>query len=265
MPKEPRILAIIQARAGSTRLPKKVLMDLGGKTVLERVIERVRASKMVSEVVVATTINHEDLAIVKLCAELGVRVYCGSENDVLDRFYQAACLFGAVHIVRITADCPLMDPAIIDQVIECHQKEDADYTSNTLKESFPDGEDVEVITYLTLKKAWFSARLASEREHVTPYIRNNQTLFKLVGLENRENLTAKRWTLDNREDLEFIKAVYRGLSTSDKLFGMNEVLLYLQQHPELERLNSHISRNEGMTKSLREDRILVKTEEDMNG
>ncbi|MFA5114009.1 MAG: glycosyltransferase family protein [Candidatus Margulisiibacteriota bacterium] len=256
MPAEQRILAIIQARAGSTRLPGKVLNKLEGKTVLEHVVRRVQASKLIGETVVATTVNQLDKTIVELCAGLGIRSYCGSENDVLDRFYQAVLLFGADHIVRITSDCPLMDPAVIDLVISRHLQAKADYTANVLRETYPDGEDVEVFSLETLKKAWLNARLTSEREHVTPYIRNHPELFKLAGVENEVDLSAKRWTLDNPEDLAFVREIYRQLYKQDPLFGMAAVLDLLRAQPAIEQLNHHINRNEGMAKSLREDKVI---------
>ena len=141
------IIAIIQARIGSTRLPRKVLMELEGKTVLERVVERVKYSKLIKDVVVATTILKDDLEIVKLCSNIGISVYCGSEENVLDRYYQTARLFKAEHIVRITSDCPLIDPKIIDEVINLHQRKKSDYTSNTIKKTYPDGQDVEIFTF----------------------------------------------------------------------------------------------------------------------
>lgn len=265
MPDKQKILAIIQARAGSTRLPGKVLKDLAGKTVLERVIERVKASKLINDVVVATTVNKEDLAIVKLCSDNNVSIFCGSEDDVLDRYYQAARLFGADHVVRITSDCPLIDPAIIDLVIDRHLRENADYTSNTLKETFPDGEDVEIMTFTALKQAWQQASLTSEREHVTPFIRKNAGLFKLAVVINDENLSDKRWTLDNEEDYAFLKHVYSHFQGDGQLFGMSDVLAVIKENPHYEKMNKHISRNEGMVKSLREDRVLERTEEDVNG
>ena len=253
MSDKPKVLAIIQARVGSTRLPGKVLNEIKGKTVLEHVIDRVQAAKLVNEVIVATTINKEDLAIVKLCAELGIRVFCGSENDVLDRFYQSARLYEGQNIVRITADCPLMDPAIIDQVIDRHLAEHADYTSNTLQETFPDGEDVEIMTFTALQQAWQEASLTSEREHVTPYIRKNSTLFKLASVVNAENLSDKRWTLDNKEDYEFINKIYLHFKEVKYLFGMEDVLALIRENPHYERINCHIGRNEGYKKSLLED------------
>lgn len=250
-----RVIAIIQARLGSTRLPGKVLMKLEGKTVLERVVERVVRSRFVDEVVVATTMAREDLKIVGLCAARGIRVYCGSDSDVLDRYYQAARLVNADHIVRVTSDCPVIDSVIIDQVVSLHLKKRADLTANVLTETFPDGQDVEVFTFGALAKAWIYARLASEREHVTPYIKKRIRQFKLVNLECPENHHGKRWTLDNPEDYEFIKAVYRELRR-DRCFGMDAVLGLLKRRPELERINGHIARNAGYGKSLREDRVL---------
>lgn len=247
------IVAIIQARMGATRLPGKVLLELEGKTVLERVIERVRASRYINEVVVATTKKEENSSIVDICSLAGIKVYCGNEEDVLDRFYQAARLFKADQIVRITADCPLIDPEIIGQVISLHLESAADYTSNVLKATYPDGEDVEVFSSGALEKAWKTARLKSEREHVTPYIKNNPDLFKLVNLEYKEDLSAKRWTLDEPSDYEFIKIIYNKLCSNSRIFGMNDILQFLKENPRIENMNSGIQRNEGYLKSLKND------------
>lgn len=248
------ILAIIQARIGSTRLPQKVLLDLKGKTVLEHVVERVKRSNKISEVIVATTINTEDLEIVKLCSNKGIRVFCGSEDDVLDRFYQVAKLVNPKHIVRITADCPLIDPDIIDKTIDLHLYKNSDYTCNTLNETFPDGLDIEIFTYEALEKAWKEAKLTSEREHVTPYIRNHKEIFKISGLENKQNLSKKRWTIDEYDDYEFLKVVFENVYVSNPDFRMNDILKYLRKNPDVERINNQIVRNEGYLKSLKEDR-----------
>ena len=157
---------------------------------------------------------------------------------------------GADHIVRITADCPLVDPLIIDEVVALHLTEKSDYTSNTLKELFPDGLDVSVFRFKALKEAWENASLASEREHVTPYIRKQRHIFKMVNLECEKDLSAKRWTLDNLEDYEFIKFVYRACYPKNPLFGMKEVLKFLGDNPVAEEINRHIKRNEGYSKSL---------------
>lgn len=249
------IICIIQARFSAKRLPGKVLLGLEGKTVLERVVERVRKSRLIDEVIVATSINYKDLRIVRLCSAKGIRVYCGSEEDVLDRYFQAARLLEARHIVRVTADCPLIDPALIDKVIRLHLKKGSDYTSNTLKEAFPDGEDVEVFKFSALKRAWERARLLSEREHVTAYIKKRQKIFKLVNLSCGNNLSSKRWTLDEKADYKFIRLVYKKLYRKNRLFGMNEILRLLERHPEYEKINKGIIRNEGYLKSLRDDKV----------
>jgi len=248
------ITAIIQARMGATRLPGKVLFDLERKTVLERIIERVQSSRSIKEVIVATTINSEDLKIVKLCADIGVRVFCGCENDVLDRYFQAARLLNTEHVVRITADCPMIDPVVIDEVICVYLENKVDYASNILNETYPDGEDVEVFTFAALEKAWNNAILCSEREHVTPFIKKNKDMFTHTSLEYKVNLSSKRWTLDNPEDYEFIKTIYKHLYHKNNRFGMNEILEFLDKNPEVEKINSHITRNEGYLKSLRQDR-----------
>jgi len=249
-------LCIIQARTGSTRLPNKVLMNLAGKTVLEHVVSRVQKSHKISEVVVATTISISDLNIVKLCAEKGIRVFCGSEEDVLDRFFQVAKLLKPKNIVRITADCPMMDPEVIDFIITKHSKEDADYTSNTLVESYPDGEDVEVFKFSALAKAWQDANLKSEREHVTPFIKKHGDFFKHSSVVCEKSLSSKRWTLDNSEDYEFISKIFKALYDKNNYFGMDEILAFLEEHPDLEMINSSITRNEGYQKSLNEDGII---------
>ena len=250
------IMAISQARIGSTRLPKKVLKKIEGKTILEHMINRVKAAKNLDDIVVATTVKKEDLQIVKLCAKLGISVFCGSEDDVLDRYYQAARLFKAEHIVRITSDCPLIDPKIIDDVIDLYFKENTDYATNTMPETFPDGEDVEVFSFNALKIAWENAKLSSEREHITPYIRSNPDIFKIANLKYEYNLNDKRWTLDEPKDFEFIKIIYKNLYSEDSLFGMKKILDFLKKYPEIEKINKNIKRNEGYMKSLEEDRIL---------
>lgn len=247
-------VAIIQARIGSTRLSDKVLLKLAGKTVLEHVIERALKARHVSDVIVATTVKKEDLAIVNLVSKKGHRVYCGSEEDVLDRYYQAARLFDVRHVVRITADCPVIDPAIIDKVVELYFKTRADYCTNTLAETFPDGEDVEIFSFKALKHAWEKARLLSEREHVTPYIRKHKETFKLVSCMNRVNLGDKRWTLDRKEDLTFLRILFKNLYKKSPFFGMREILDFLARFPHFEHINSMIVRNEGYLKSLKTDK-----------
>lgn len=250
------VIALIQARTGARRLANKVLLDLGGKTVLEHVINRVRRAKTIDEAVVVTTVQKEDLKIVKLASSLGVRVLCGSENDVLDRYYQAARLLEAQHVVRITADCPVMDPKIIDQVVNHYFDCKADYCSNVLSSTFPDGMDVEIFSFEALTSAWKDARLTSEREHVTPYIRNNARMFKVVGLESPVDLGSHRWTLDEKKDYLFLKKLFNGLYRKNSYFGMNDILKFLKENPKLVNINAAIERNEGYARSIKNDQVV---------
>jgi spore coat polysaccharide biosynthesis protein SpsF len=250
-----KICALIQARTGARRLAHKVLLPLKGKTVLEHVINRVRAARSVDEAVVVTTVSKEDLKIVELVSHLGVRVLCGSEEDVLDRYYQAARLLNVSHVARITADCPVMDPSVIDQVVDAYFTGKADYCSNALTPTFPDGLDVEVFSFEALKKAWQNARLASEREHVTPYIRRHKRQFKIVSLENTGRLGHYRWTLDEKKDYEFLLKIYDGLYRANPLFGMEDILRFLKGKPELSQINAAITRNEGYARSLKNDKV----------
>lgn len=248
-------IAIIQARTGATRLPNKVLLDLEGRTVLEHVIDRVKQSKLIDDVIVATTISKQDLSIVKICADNNVSVFCGSENDVLDRYYQAARLFSPDNVIRITADCPLHDSDVIDTVIENHLNHFADYTSNVLEETFPDGLDCEIMKFSVLKEAWKLATLASEREHVTQYIIKNDK-YKKISVTDPNNHGDERWTLDTIEDYHFIKDIYRLLYKKNKFFRYNDIIQILEQNPELKKINGNSIRNEGLKKSIINDYLV---------
>lgn len=254
-------LALIQARMGSSRLPGKVLMDLMGKTVLERVIERVKCSKLVDEIVVVTTIEKQDLEIVKLCSTIGVRVYCGSEIDVLDRYYQAAKLLKPQNVLRITADCPLIDPHVIDKVLEMHLNLNNDYTSNTLEITYPDGLDVEVMRYDVLEETWKKAILASQREHVTQYIVKCPE-FKKGSFINEFDYSAERWTLDTIEDYIFISRIYNELYEKNREFSWLKIIEFLKKNPDVMKINQNSSRNEGLFQSINHDYIMKDYVED---
>ena len=243
---------IIQARMGSTRLPDKVLMPLAGKAVLEHVIRRCQQAKFVDKVVVATTVDLKDLAIVRFVSGLGVSVFCGSTNDVLDRYYQAARFFELQHIVRITADCPMIDPDVIDRVIEKYFDSDVDYAANILNPTYPDGEDVEVFRFDVLDRAWREARMLSEREHVTPYMIKCD-IFKKINVAHDRDLSQQRWTLDESRDYEMLSAVFNVLYHKDAFFHMEDILSFLEEHPAVNRANANIGRNEGYQKSLAND------------
>ena len=190
-----KYLVLVQARCGSTRLPNKVLADVCGKPDIEWVIKRVGRSRVIDEIIVVTSISKENLPLVKWCTENGIRVYVGSEDDVLDRYYQAAKLIGPEYVIRITADCPLFDWRFLDDAIQSYDK-NADYLWMG-ENSFPDGLDFEIMTYGALEKAWKKARLQSEREHVTLYIRNHPEEFNIQVYDFPiEGAGHYRWTLD---------------------------------------------------------------------
>jgi spore coat polysaccharide biosynthesis protein SpsF len=238
-----KVVAIVQARTGSKRLPGKVLKKILGKPVLWHVISRVKAAKLIDNIVVATTVNNTDNKIIELADALGIASFAGSEDDVLDRFFEAAKKFKADVIVRITADDPLKDPTIIDKIVETFLKNKVDYVSNTIKPTYPEGIDVEVFSFSALKIAWSEATSKFDREHVTSYIWRNPRKFKLMNIENeRGDLSHMRWTLDTQQDFDFMQEVFARLYKKDEIFMMDAVLELLQKHPEISRLNEQIER-----------------------
>jgi len=257
-----KIVAIIQARMGSTRLPGKALKEISGKPLLWHVINRVKKAKLIDQIVLATTDKKEDLKLIEIASETGIGNYAGSEEDVLDRYFQAATKYKADIIVRITSDCPLIDPIIIDKVINHFLSDNFDYVSNTIKCTYPDGLDVEVFSYNSLKKAWNDAKLPSEREHVTPYIIKHKEIFKIGNFENDEDLSHLRWTVDEERDLEFVREIYKRLYKEGEVFYMENVLELLKKNPELIEINSKIIRNEGYLKSLEKDKSYISKNED---
>lgn len=256
------ILGVVQARVSSTRLPGKVLAPILGEPMLARQLERVKRARRLDEVAVATSTDASDDPLEAVCERAGVACFRGSLDDVLDRFRAAAEHFGATHVVRLTGDCPLTDPAVVDATVAAHVEGGFDYTSNVDPPTFPDGLDVEVLTARTLETAWREARLPSEREHVTPYVRTHGDRFRLGCVSNGEDLSALRWTVDEPRDLAFVTAVYEALYPADPAFGMADVLALLARRPELAELNAHIERNEGMKPSLAADEVAAKREEE---
>ena len=246
-------VAILQARTGSTRLPGKVLMDLAGEPLLVRVLERARAIPGLDRVVLATTIAERDRPLIDLARQRGLETFAGSEDDVLDRYYQAARQFQADVIVRLTADCPLLDPAVSALVLDRFRQSEVDYVSNTQPPTYPDGLDTEVFSFAALERAWREATLSSEREHVTPYIWKNPDNFRLASVIYQEDLSAMRWTVDEASDLEFVRAIYARLYRPDRpVFGLADVLAVLTDIP-LQTLNAGVARNAGYLKSLTQD------------
>ncbi len=252
-----KYLAVIQARCGSTRLPNKVLKDLCGKPALQRMIERVKRSKTIDEVMVITSIEKNNLPILNLCSALGVRVGIGSENDVLDRFYQTVKLIKPEYVIRLTADCPCFDAELLDQAIS-EMKYNTDYMG-MLSESFADGLDLEIMKYSALEKAWKEAVHSFEREHVTQYIIRHPEIFTLQNFESPIGYFGNhRWTVDEAEDFEVVKLIYEFFLNTEKgsEFGYKDILEFIKDHPEIKDINKMYVRNEGLAKSIKEDRIV---------
>ncbi len=249
------VTVIIQARMGSTRLPEKIFKKILAKPMLEYMIERVRRAKTIDKIIIATTTNSGDEKVVSLAKKLGLAIYRGSENDVLDRYYQAAKKFKSDIIVRLTGDCPLIDPFILDKVVSFFKKNKFDYASNTHPPTFPDGMDVEVFSFKALEKAWREAKLSSEREHVTPYIIKRPRKFRIANVENTEDLSRLRLTVDEPEDLSMVSKLAEFFSRQNKKdFGLREIVDLWHENPSLFKSNQFIKRNEGYQKSLMEDR-----------
>lgn len=239
------ILGVIQARFASSRLPGKVLKLLDGKPMLERVIQRAADSSKVDRWLVATTTNEEDNQVAELASRLGYACYRGNVHDVLDRFYQAASTEKADVVVRVTADCPLLDPELVDAVVNKLIDEGAAYASNTLSPSYPDGLDVEAFRASALEAAWKNAKDPAEREHVTLHIYRNPEQFRLANVRNEEDLSSLRWTVDYPEDLRLIEDVFHALRQKPN-FRMRDVLNLFDTNPMLKRANQMFKRNEAL-------------------
>lgn len=250
-----KIVAITQARCGSTRLPGKVLKTINGKTLLEIHLERVMRSSRISKIIVATTIELEDGKVVAVANKSGVEVYTGSVNDVLERFYLAALPEKPDYVVRLTSDCPLVDFQVIDAIIDECVTGEYDYVSNTLEPTYPDGVDVEIFTFLALEKAFQQAVLKSDREHVTPYIWRNSSvkggnMFKSSSVRCNDDYSKYRITVDTQEDFKLVEDVIIHLGTDKRWL---DYVQYLNEHPGVMSMNERHTRNEGYQKSLKED------------
>jgi spore coat polysaccharide biosynthesis protein SpsF len=235
-----KVVAIIQAHMGSTRLPGKVLRNLCGQSVLARVVNRTRRTRLLGKVVVATTDQPADDAIARECERLSIPCFRGNEADVLDRYYRAAQHFAADSVVRITSDCPLIDPELIDATVRALLDQKAEYATNSLVITYPRGLDVEVFTANALDSAWREAREHYQRTHVTPYLYENPERFKIASLPSDEDLGHHRWTLDTPEDWELIEAIYTDCGGGRDDFSWRQVLELLRRKPQLAEINSHV-------------------------
>lgn len=253
-----KVLAITQARYGSTRLPAKVLKEVNGETLLELHLKRILQAKNISKLKVATTTEDGADKIVEIANRVGVETYKGSIDDVLERFYFAAKDESPDYIVRVTSDCPLIDPNEIDKVVEICLSNDFDYASNTLIPTFPDGIDCECFKFSALEKAYHEATLKSEREHVTPYIKKHstekgETLFRSKNVTSDRDCSSYRITVDTQEDFELIRDLIINVG-SDK--GWMEYINYLDSHKDVYDLNSMYTRDEGYAKSIANDLVV---------
>lgn len=242
--KQNRTVAIIQARMGSSRLPGKSMMPIiDGKGPVELMLERVRRCASLDTIIVATTDAAKDDPLEALCERLETACFRGSEDDVLDRFYRAALSMGPeCAFVRLTGDCPLHDPGVIDEVVRQFLQSGADYAANVDPPTFPDGLDTEVFTFQALEEAWRVARARADREHVTPFIRRHDDLFQRINTTRQTDLSHCRWTLDEEADLAFVKAVFEELYHDDPSFDMEAILALLKRRPDIAALNRGIPR-----------------------
>jgi spore coat polysaccharide biosynthesis protein SpsF len=239
------IIAILQARMSSTRLPGKVLMPILGWPMLARQIERVARSRRIDRLVVATSDDAGDDPIAALADQVGVGCHRGSLSDVLDRFHGAAAAEGATHLVRLTGDCPLADWDVIDRCIDFARDGGYDYASNALRPTWPDGLDVEVVTVDALEAAWREAETRHDREHVMPFLTARPDRFRLGSFEQAEDHSALRWTVDEPRDIAFVDAVYRALYPANSAFTTADILALVARHPALGMTNAGIARNAG--------------------
>lgn len=238
------ILALLQARMSSTRLPGKVMQPILGKPMILHQIDRIGRSKLIDKLILATSDDSSDDDLAKTCKGHGATVFRGSLNDVLDRFYQAALPEEAEHILRLTGDCPITDPGVIDKVIQYHLDGNFEYTSNVHPPTWPDGLDVEVFRAKALEEAWLHAHEDFDREHATPWIYKRSDCY-LGNLESPTDLSKLRWTVDEPEDLVFIRKVFEGLYPVNQEFNLDDVLDFINTNPNIQAINERFWRNAG--------------------
>ncbi len=249
---------IIQARMGSSRLPGKVMEKIDDKFLLDYVIDQLKSSKKIEKIIVATTTLPIDNLICEHLSSENITFFRGSSNDVLDRYFQCAKKFSIDTIVRITADNPLIDPYIVDLVIDKYNNTKCDYGTNCLPRTFPYGTEVEIFSFKKLHEVWKNAKKPSEREHVTPYFYNHHDLFDIINVENSKDLSHLRWTVDRKNDLELVQFIVSKIST--RPIFLNDILSLYYKEPKLFELNEPLIINEGYLKSLKEDEEFEKNQ-----
>lgn len=235
------IAAIIQARMGSSRLPNKVLMEIDGKTSLKFMVDRVAKSNYIEKIIIATTTNERDKVIVDFCVKNNILFYCGSENDVLDRYYKASKNNEVRTIVRLTSDCPLIDPYQIDQTIKLYFDKGVNYAANAVPpevKKYPDGSDVEVFSFKDLTRAWIETKNIKDREHVTFYFWKRNKNFTTAMLDNKYDWGKYRITVDYIEDIDLVRKIVRKLKDQKKFGTTKEIIEILESNPELIKINA---------------------------
>jgi len=253
MNKTTKITCIIQARTNSRRLQNKVLLKISNSPIIIHILDRIKKSNYIEQIILATSSNSDDQILLDIANNNQIISFKGNEFDVLDRFYNAAKEYDADPIIRITGDCPLIDPILIDKMTKFFLENNFDYMSNTIERTFPDGLDVEIFTFATLKKAFSEATWLSEREHVTPYIIKNPKLFKIFSYTNDVNLSHFRWCLDEESDYKMIQKIFYELKPK-KFFTTKDILDLLEKNPEISKINSGIITNEGYLNSVKNDK-----------
>ncbi len=243
-----KVGAVIQARMSSTRLPGKVLLNVGQRPLLHQIILRLEAAKLLDTIIVATSTSTPDDEIEEWCHAKGVSVFRGSEENVLQRYYECAKAFQLDIIVRVTADDPFKDPQIIDQLVDRIKSDNYDFVCNNKPVSFPEGLDVEIMTFPVLEESYKNAESDFEKEHVTQYVHRRWNSFKTYNLGSDENNASKRWTIDTQEDLDFAREVYKELESSG-IFMAEDILSLLKSKPQLELINNEVSRSTLYSKS----------------
>lgn len=237
-----KIAAIIQARMGSTRLPGKIMKKIKGKSLLEHQIERVKKAKNINQIIIATSIKESEQPIIDLCDKLNISCFRGSEKDVLERYYETAKHSEVDVIVRLTSDCPIIDPNIIDSVIDKYLEQPylLSYVSNTIERTFPRGLDVEVFSFEALEKAHVNAVSEAEREHVTAYMYSRKDEIHVASYKGKIDHSSHRWTVDTPEDFKLIELIINELYSPEKIFLTEDVIRLLKQHPDWKKINEHI-------------------------
>lgn len=249
------IAGILQVRTGSTRLPLKVLKEIKGKTLIELYVERVIRSKLMDNIIIATTVSDSDDIIENIANKINIDCFRGSENDLVDRYYQCSKRYGVDVIVRLCNDDPFVDYEVIDEAIDLLINKKADWVTNHLRPTYPEGLDIDVFSFSLLKEMWENASLKSEREHVFPYVYNNIDRFNVISMEQEKDYSDLRWTLDYEEDFKMVEKVYGYLYNDKRIFLQNDILELLEIHPEIKNINSNIEHYEGIKKSFKEEQL----------